>query len=174
MKRLAVVLCLLLCLPLTARADDATKRAKVQEMLDLLHLDRTLDQLMNIMKQQAIAASNAKLNQEHASGEQKARADAFQSKLFDFIQSNLSWKAMEPDYVKLYAENFTEEEIDAMTAFYKSPAGVSMIAKTPELTRQSTALAQKKMLDLLPQIQQMIQDYASTAGKHDGSSLNSN
>jgi len=174
MKRLAVVLCLLLCLPLTARADDATKRAKVEEMLDLLHLDRTLDQVMNLVKQEAIAASNAKLNHAGASADQKAHADAFQSQLFDFIQSNLGWKAMEPDYVKMYADNFTEEEIDAMITFYKSPAGASMIAKTPELTQQSTALVQKKMLALLPQIQKMIQDYASNAGKHGGSSLNSN
>jgi hypothetical protein len=174
MKRLAFVLVLLFCLPVSLRADDASKRAKVQEMLDLLHIDRTMDQLMTLLQKQATAATNAQMSSSGASADQKARVDAFQKQLFDYIDSQLSWKSMQADYVDMYAQTFTEDEIDGMLAFYKSPAGTAMIAKTPELTQKSSAMAQKKLLAVAPQIQKMIQDFASTAGKRSGTSVNSN
>lgn len=174
MKRLAFLLCLLFCLPPSAHADDAAKRAKVTEMLNLLHIDRTMDQLMNIFEQQAIAASNAKMTGQGANADQKARVDAFQKQLFEFIESQISWKAMQSDYVDMYAQTFTEDEIDGILAFYKSPAGVAMIAKTPELTSKASLMAAKKMLTIKPEIQKMVDDFASTAGQHSTPSVNTN
>jgi hypothetical protein len=174
MKRLTLLLCLALCLPLTAHADDATKRAKVQEMLNLLHIDRTMDQLMDLFEKEAAAATNAKLNSQGASADRKTRMDAFQKQLFDFIESQIGWKSMQAEYIDLYANTFTEDEIDGMLAFYKSPAGVAMINKTPELMTKSSTMVQKKMLAIEPQIQKMVQDFASNPGKHSSPALNSN
>lgn len=49
-----------------------------------------------------------------------------------------------------------------------------MIAKSPELTQKAGLLAAKRMLTLRPQIQKMVDDFAATAGKQSGSSINSN
>jgi len=174
MKRLALLFCLLLCLPLAARADDATKRAKVQEMLDLQHLDRTMDQIMKVLETQATAATNAKLNGRHATPEQKARIDAFQKQLFDYIGSQVSWESMRSDYIDLYAQTFTEDEIDGMLTFYKSPAGAAMIAKTPELAAKAGLLGAKRMLTLKPEIQKMVDDFASTEGKQNSNAVDTN
>jgi hypothetical protein len=129
---------------------------------------------MGMVQKQATALTDAQLNGKGVPPEQKARFDAFQKQLFTFIETQLSWKSLEPDYVELYSQTFTEEEIDAMIAFYKSPAGQSMIAKTPELTQKSSVLVQKKMITLIPQMQKMVQDFASTAAKKDGTPLNTN
>jgi hypothetical protein len=174
MKRSALLLLFALCLPLSARADDASKRAKIQEMLELRHIDRSLDQMMNLMKQQAIAATNARLGSKGASPDLKARAAALQKQLFDFIESQLGWSALEPGFIDMYDQAFTEDEIDGMLAFYKSPAGVAMINKTPELTQKSAALASRKMLEIEPQLNKMIQDFASTAARRNSNTLDSN
>ena len=175
MKRLAFLLVLFLCFPLSGRADDTTKRAKVEEMLNLLHIDRTMDQLMTMMQQEQSAAINAQLTGRGASANQKARVDAFQKQLFTYIESEIGWKAMQTEYTDIYAQTFTEDEIDGMLAFYKSPAGIAMIAKTPELMTKSTTMVAKKMLTLKPEIQKMVQDFASTAGKRGSTpSLDSN
>jgi hypothetical protein len=173
MKRLICLVLFALCLPLTAHADDATKRAKVQEMLDLLHLDKLMAQMMDVAEQQASAITSHTVGK-NLSPQQKSKVDAFQKQLFGYIESQLSWKALEPQYVDLYAQTFSEEDIDGMLAFYKSPAGVSMIAKTPELSMKSIALVQKKMLTLTPEIQKMVQDFASTANQRSSPAMNSN
>jgi uncharacterized protein len=53
MKRIVLFLGLVVCLPLTAHADDASRHAKAQEMLTLLHMDRLMDQLTNGMMEQS-------------------------------------------------------------------------------------------------------------------------
>ena len=66
----------------------------------------------------------------------------------------------------MYAKNFTDEQLDAILAFYKSPAGVALIEKLPTLTTQGTELAQARVATLMPQLKQMIADFAKTASTH--------
>ena len=55
--RLALLLVLVLCLPLTARADDASRRAKAAQLVTLLHTERMVQQnSATIMKQVSDAA----------------------------------------------------------------------------------------------------------------------
>jgi TonB family protein len=60
------------------------------------------------------------------------------------------------------SNHFTDEELDALLVFYRSPAGQSMVEKLPALTAQSFQLAQARVTAILPQIQQMAQDFAKS------------
>lgn len=164
MKRLVSLVLLVLFVPLTAHADDASKRAKVQEMLGLLHVDRTMAQVMELVKQQTTSMTSQMMGA-NLTPEQKASISEFQQKVFEYIESQVGWNAMRPQYVDLYTTTFTEDEIDGMVAFYKSPAGQAMIAKTPDLTQKSMVLVQQKMIAVQPQIQQMIEEFARSAAK---------
>lgn len=165
MKRIALLLAFVLCLPLTAHADDASRRAKAQEMLTLLHMDRLMDQMMNGMMEQMNTATR-QLGGDSIKAEDQAKIDEFQKKIFQLIQSQMSWKALEPDYVNIYANNFTDEQLDAILVFYKSPAGVALVDKLPTLTNQGMQLAQAKMVALQPQLRQMVADFAKSASTH--------
>src|SRR5580692_3512175 len=101
MKRVALLLTLVLCLPLTAHADEASRRAKAQEMLTLLHMDRLLDQTMNNMLTQ-MSAVTKQLGGNNVKPEDQAKIVEFQKKVFLLIQSQMGWKALEPDYVDMY------------------------------------------------------------------------
>ena len=58
--RIALLLVLALSLPIAARADDASHRAKVQEMMSLLHTEKTVQLgAENIRKQVDEAAEKA-------------------------------------------------------------------------------------------------------------------
>jgi hypothetical protein len=78
------------------------------------------------------------------------------------MDTQLGWNVMEPEYIKLYADTFTDEELDGIIAFYKSPAGISLIEKTPELTKQASALVQAKMVILQPQMKQLLEDFVKS------------
>lgn len=159
MKRLALLLVLSLSLPVTAHADDVGKRAKVQEMLDLLHMDRLMDQIMDSAMKQVTAITNRMIGQ-NLTENQKSSLTDFQKQIFETVNAQVGWKAMEPEYVDLYAQTYTEDELDGIIAFYKTPAGAAMIAKTPELTQKSMTMVQQKMIALQPKIQQMVEDFA--------------
>jgi hypothetical protein len=165
MKRIALLLTLVLCLPLTAHADDASRHAKAQEMLTLMHLDRVMDQVMNNMMQQ-MSTMSKQLGGNTVKPEDQAKLDEFQKKAFDLIQSQMGWKALEPDYVDIYAKNFTDEQLDAILVFYKSPAGIALVDKLPTLTAEGSQLAQAKMTALQPQLRQLIQEYSKSVSTH--------
>jgi len=172
MKRIALLLTLVLCLPLTAHADEASRRAKAQEMLGLLHMDRLLDQMMNNMLDQ-MSTVTKQLGGRNVKPEDQTRVDEFQKKVFQLIQSQMGWKALEPEYVDIYAKDFTDEQLDAILVFYKSPAGVALIEKLPTLTTQGTELAQARVATLMPQLKQLIADFAKNASPHGASSAQS-
>jgi hypothetical protein len=167
MKRLLSFALLVLFVPLTAHADDASKRAKVQEMLDLMHVDKTMAQVMDMVKQQTTSMT-AHMMGANISPEQKASISDLQQRIFDFVESQVGWKVMQPQYVDLYVATFSEDEIDGILAFYKSPAGQAIIAKTPELTQKSMVMVQQKLATLQPQIQQMIDDFVRSSAKRYG------
>jgi hypothetical protein len=165
MKRIALLLTLVLCLPLTAHADEASRRAKAQEMLTLLHMDRLMDQMMNNTLEQ-MSTVTKQLGGNNVKPEDQAKIEDFQKKIFQLIESQMSWKTLEPDYIDMYAKNFTDEQLDAILVFYKSPAGAALVEKLPALTTQGTELAQARMTALLPQLKQMIADFTKNASTH--------
>ncbi len=75
----------------------------------------------------------------------------------------MGWEALESGYVDIYARNFTDEQLDALLVFYKSPAGLALVEKQPTLTSQGSELAQSKMAAIQPQLKQMIQEFARSA-----------
>jgi hypothetical protein len=170
MKRIALVLAVCVTFVLSvpsAHADEASRRAKAKEMLTLMHMDTTMSTMMDNMTRQ-MSAMSKQLGGNAATPEQQARLDEFQKKMFTLIETQISWKSLEPDYIEIYAKNFTDEQLDGIIAFYKSPAGVAMIEKLPTLTAEGMQLAQTRMTAIQPQLMQMIQDFAKSAAPASG------
>jgi uncharacterized protein len=92
-----------------------------------------------------------------ATPEQRAKAQEFRNKMLDLLKTRISWEKMRPGYVKAYSETFSEE-IDGILAFYESPAGRAMQAKTPILMPKIMALAQAQASELMPEIQRITRE----------------
>lgn len=56
----------------------------------------------------------------------------------------------------VYGEVFTEAELDGMLAFYTSPVGQSILAKTPQVTQQTMQFSQQWATDLFQDLPQRI------------------
>jgi uncharacterized protein len=91
--------------------------------------------------------------------DQRKAFDEFRQKLVDLIRASACWKAMEPDLVKLYSDAYSENELDGILAFYRTPAGRAMLAKTPELTERSIAISPQRMAQLTPKIQALLDKF---------------
>lgn len=162
MRRIAL-LPLVLCASVgIAHADEASKRAKAQEMLTLMHTERVSQQIeSNLMKQAATIPQRVYNGQVPA--ESKPKVDAFEQQLQQAAEAQIGWKVLQPQYVDLYAKTYTEQELDAIIAFYKSPAGQSMLEKSPELSSQTVQLVQSRMAALQPQLQKIAEDFIQSA-----------
>jgi hypothetical protein len=171
MKRIAlVILVIFLAVPSIAHADEASKLVKIQELFTVLHLDQTMKQVMDAVLKQVKDASQQQLVGVTLTDAQQKKFDDFQQNVFDLVNAQMSWSKIEPDYIKLYDDAYTEEQIDGILSFYKSPVGQAMIAKTPDLTNKSLQISQGRMKAIQPQLRQLMQDFtkdmaASAAAK---------
>ena len=90
-----------------------------------------------------------------ATPEQIARAQQIQDKLLDSVKTRMNWEKLRPQYLRIYDETFSAEEIDGIFAFYESPAGSSMLKKMPLLISKAMAVAQSQMADIMPEIERI-------------------
>ena len=146
----------------TAHADDATKHAKVRELFQLTSMQNRVDQIRvsALTQARAFAAKQFASTGVTAQPDNKGLA-AFYDKLNALVAESYNWTQLEPAYEKIYADLYTEDELDGILAFYKSPVGQAFLAKTPEATRQVLAISRQQFDDLTPQIQKLTQDYVA-------------
>jgi uncharacterized protein len=79
-----------------------------------------------------------------------------QQKSFDLVMAEFSWKKFQNDFVKVYAEVFTEKELQAMVKFYRSELGQTIVKKMPLLQQKLMPIIQKKVMQLMPKLKKEI------------------
>ena len=64
----------------------------------------------------------------------------FLDKVFNLMTERLAWERMRSEYVALYVDTFTSEEIRDMLVFYKTPSGKAMLMKMPTVAARGIVL----------------------------------
>jgi hypothetical protein len=70
---------------------------------------------------------------------------------------HLTWAELGEPMVRVYAETFTEAELRAFLAFYRTPAGRQLARLTPELTLRNAKLGAEVATKHAAELQQMMQ-----------------
>jgi hypothetical protein len=160
MKRWIVVLVVMLVVaPCGARADEASKQAKVRDLFATMHMEHMLDQMMHSIQGEVEAVAQSTPAAEQTTPQQKKVTQDFMDKSMKVVTDSVGWTALEPEYVKLYASTYSEVEIDGILAFYKSPVGQAMLAKTPQLSAGGMQIVRSRMGSFQPKIQALQQEY---------------
>src|SRR5438105_3739431 len=121
-----------------AYADEAGRMAKAEEFLRLAKMDDMLRQTLKMVSEQTKSGVMQQMMGVKLPPEKEKEVSAFQDRIAKVIADVFAWEKLKPAYVKLYAEEFSEEELDGIVAFYKSPTGQAMVAKTPSLMTKAT------------------------------------
>jgi hypothetical protein len=120
-------------------AVQASDRAQLAEKLLILMKTPELSQAQMDQVQRMQAQRLAALS---VSDAQRAQVDNLQAKTRERITAVLSWDAVKTDYIALYSEMFTEDELKALVNFYQTPVGQKLVAKSPMLTTKSNQVMQ--------------------------------
>ncbi|HET8854567.1 MAG TPA: DUF2059 domain-containing protein [Salinimicrobium sp.] len=64
-----------------------------------------------------------------------------------------SLEGLYDDIAVIYMESYTEEDVDAILDFYRTPIGQKMLAQTPKIMEKSMRLGQQWGMQLQPLIQ---------------------
>ena len=143
---------------IAAEPDAAPTDASIAELMSVTGMQALLDNVV----QQTDASMQANIRQSlagHAvSGEQKIILDNMRTKMINMMKEAMGWDVLSPKYAEMYKKTFSQEEIDGMLAFYKTPAGKAVITKMPAVTQYSMQLTQALLANLMPKIMKIQQD----------------
>ena len=136
----------------TAWADDASRTAKAEELLQVTKIGPGFKQMME-QAQTMLKTGASRLSQKLADADRAA----IEQKTAQIVSEQLNWEKLRVQFVKAYADTFTEEEIDGFLAFFKSPAGQAWIAKSSDVRDKARAISQQAMQDAQAQIRKLIE-----------------
>ena len=144
-----------LSLPLFA---EPASEASIREFLSVNGQAKSLDpvfEMMEGMMDKAVPQDAVK----DFTPEQKAAFAKFKARSTEILKAEMSWAKLEPLFAEIYQGEFTQEEMDGLIAFHKSPLGQAYIAKVPALTKKSMAVMQKIMPAVMQQMQLLSKDF---------------
>lgn len=144
MKKLLTVLALALLCAAPAAAQDEPTPGEVAAVRELLEASRT--------RENFIAAMELGM-QQGGMGEMTPR---IRTVLREFMDEHFRYEDLEPEFVKMYADVFTEREIRDLAAFYRTPLGQRVVETLPEITAASQRIAMERLQSAMPQLMQAI------------------
>ncbi len=156
MKRKILITLILIILPVLSFAGE--KENLAEEIMKLTDVKKMMDQFKFQMQQMQFQM----MEQVDISEKYKGKAIEFQSKIQEMIFNELSWDKMKSEYVKLFTDVYTIDELRGIAQFYKSPIGQSLIKKQPIIFQKSMMISQSKMQNLIPKLKKMTEGFAES------------
>lgn len=125
--------------PSAESIDTLLRITKVEKLLDSLYSN------MEAVMRQALAQS---VEGKTLTPEQKRFLDNAPKRYVATMREELAWESLKPMYIEIYQNNFTQDEIDGLIAFYKSPTGRAFVDKMPAVMQQSMLAMQNRFKPL--------------------------
>lgn len=144
--------------PGTSGAGTPPSEASIKQLLEVAQAHKLIDSViaqMNGLMSQAI--QQATQGQDVPPKVQKD-IDKRQAELVGLMKELLDWNKLEPMYVRIYQKSFSQQEVDGMIAFYKTPAGQAVIGKMPAVMQNTMDEMQQMMAPVMQKMQRMQQD----------------
>ena len=154
--RLIIMLCALVAT--LAAADTKPSETSVKELLLLSDSPKMLEMSKGQLAAMAGGPVQQALQGRSPTPEIRRILEAGGAKSMAALNEGLKWEAFEPTFVEIYQSMMTQEEVDGIVAFYKTPAGKAMIQKMPQLMQASGQRMQQQLGPLIQQLQQISQE----------------
>ena len=156
MRNLLLVSTLFLATLGHAHAAPASSES-VETLLTVTKSDALMDSMYAQMEQSMRLAMKQAASGKTLTAEQQQIVDQMSGQLVALMRSELNWAKLKPLYIQIYAENFEQDEVDGLIAFYRSKAGQAFVTKMPLVMQKSMDIAQSQLQVLMPKIRQLVE-----------------
>lgn len=133
-----------LFLTLTAWAKPPTTQS-LETLLGIMEIEKMLGQLVSNMEMGMEQGIQQLVREKNLSAEDEAELKQIKTELTATLRDELSLAKTKDIYLQVYRDLFTQEEVDGIIAFYKTPAGQAMVEKAPSAMQRAGELMQARL-----------------------------
>ena len=138
----------------TAKPIPASE-ASIRQLLEVTQARKLVDSLMSqmdLLMQQAVAQA---VHGQTIPPTVQKQIDQERTEMIAMMRDLLDWQKLEPMYVRIYQKTFSQQELDGMLAFYKTPAGAAVINKMPAIMQNTMDEMQAMMGPVMEKMKKM-------------------
>jgi hypothetical protein len=144
--------------PTPPAASSQPSEASIKQLLEVAQARKLIDSVMaqmdNLMQQSIAQATRG----QKIPPKVQKDIDARRAEMMTMMKELLDWSKLEPLYMRVYQKTFSQQEVDGMIAFYKTPAGQAVIGKMPAVMQNTIEEMQQMMGPVMQKMQKMQQD----------------
>lgn len=156
----------------TIPADQQATKEQIDHLFAVMHnhemVDKMLSQMLGTIKQQINQQLRQTMQQNSATKMTPETMDKFQKimdKYMDKAMTIISVDELLNDMGTVYQHHLSKSDVEAMTAFYQTPAGQHLLSEMPGIMKDYMAIMmpkmQEKQMVLLNEMSRDIKDLAS-------------
>lgn len=133
--------------------DSNSKEISIRNLLEITHSKKNFEQLITQMDQIVESATKELVSAQELSPEKQKKIELMQAKMAALVKEEMNWEKIEAMSIDIYAQAFTQKEIDSMLGFYKSPEGQAILEKMPVVMQLTFQNMQGQMSTLTKKLQ---------------------
>ncbi|WP_435307606.1 DUF2059 domain-containing protein [Sebaldella termitidis] len=119
MKKLFIITMLVFTMNITVFSAETPKQKKIKELFQVMDIQAATNEMSEMILNDTDSMKLSK--------NQKAAMQKEMQSMMDYVLNKQA---------ELYDRHFTEQEIDDILNFYKTPAGKKIIEETPKITKE--------------------------------------
>jgi hypothetical protein len=153
-RRFLTIIILAAAVPLFATEPNPSLRQRelVEKLLEVTNVNQAslamMDAVFVQIEKQFVASAEARGNRPADIAESKELFSEFRQRSSKIDLAGI----MQEAYIRIYAKYFTEEELEALIAFYSTPAGKKSIEVMPDLAREGMEAGARELSPKIVQI----------------------
>jgi hypothetical protein len=121
------------------QADEASHRQAVEQLFELTAMQQKIDEsVANVLALQLAQNPGLKPHQDVVN---------------EFLERHIGWQSMQDALVDMYTQEFTEQELNDMNAFYGSSTGRKVIERLPVLVQMRNQLAAQRLQENIGELE---------------------
>jgi uncharacterized protein len=119
--------------------------ASIDELLMLSKVNQIADAVMVPMEQMMRQNIAAFQQGKQVTSQERQSIENFIPKAMQIARDELAFNNLRNLYIEIYKATFTQEEVDGLIIFYKTPAGLALVNKMPAIAQKTMTLIQAKI-----------------------------
>lgn len=141
-------LVLLFTVSLSSFADDTVKRDTVNELIEVMQVNKMLDSMYSQMDKIFLQiAKDLELRES-----ERPIFEKHMKQISQLMTAELTWEKMQEPVTDIYVKHYSQKELDDLLTFYKSDTGQKLIEKMPLVVQESMMLSQNMLKNIMPKV----------------------
>lgn len=136
----------------TSAGDAASHAAAATELLEVTRSREVMER----SQAQALSMMMESIELAGVRPEDRRRFERCFSLAKDFIDREMSWERVEPEFVRAYTNVYGEAELRQLIDFYRSPIGRKMIDRQPLLEAEVLRIMRNLMAETQPRLMALL------------------